>query len=121
MKLRGIQKCNPHKLYWILFPIEDLKQAIETAKRILTREKLDKQLAGQSSSTPFMSIRDSHLRKVIFDTREGLGDKIDKLVVMIGKLATRESRTNRQFKPQIHQSRGRGQNRSYSQRSYQNR
>ena len=40
---------------------------------------------------------------------------------MIGKLATRESGTNRQFKPQIHQSRGRGQNRSYSQRNYQHR
>ena len=25
------------KLYWILFPIEDLRQAIETAKRILTK------------------------------------------------------------------------------------
>ena len=26
----------PTKLYWILFPIEDLRQAVETAKRILT-------------------------------------------------------------------------------------
>ena len=68
-----------------------------------------------------MSIREGHHRKVSFDTRKELGDKIDKLVVMIGKLATTESRTNRQFKPQIHQSRGRGQNRNYSQRSYQNR
>ena len=25
----------PTKLYWILFPIEDLRQAVETAKRIL--------------------------------------------------------------------------------------
>ena len=86
----------PTKLYWILFPIEDLRQAVEIAKRILTKEKLDKQLAGQSSSTPFMSIRDGHHRKVSFDTREELGDKIDKLTVMIGRLATRESRTNRQ-------------------------
>ena len=31
------------KLYWILFPIEDLRQAVDTAKRILTKEKLDKQ------------------------------------------------------------------------------
>ena len=29
----------PTKLYWILFPIGDLRQAIETAKRILTEEK----------------------------------------------------------------------------------
>ena len=40
---------------------------------------------------------------------------------MIGKLATRDSRTNKQFKPQIHQSKGRGQNRNFNQRNYQNR
>ena len=59
-------------------------------------------------STPFISIRDGHNRKVSFDTKEELGDKIDKLAVMIGKLATRDSRTGRQFKPQIYQNRGRG-------------
>ena len=32
-----------------------------------------------------MSIRDGHHRKVSFDTREEIGDKIDKLAVMIGK------------------------------------
>ena len=68
-----------------------------------------------------MSIRDGHHRKVSFDTKEELGDKIDKLAVMIGKLATRDRRTNRQFKPQVHQSRGRGQNRNYNQRNYQSR
>ena len=61
-----------------------------------------------------MSIRDGHQRRVSFDTKEELGNKIDKLAVMIGKLATRDSRTNKQFKPQIHQSRGRGQNRNYN-------
>ena len=59
-----------------------------------------------------MSIRyGHHHRKVSFDTKEELGDSIDKLSLLIGKLATRDSRTNRQFKPQIHQNRGRGQNR----------
>ena len=76
-------------MYWILFPIEDLRQAVETANRILTKEKLDKHLTGQSSSTPCMSIWDGHHRKVSFDTKEELGDQIDKLAVMIGKLATR--------------------------------
>ena len=116
----------PTKLYWILFSIEDLRQAGETAKRILTKEKMDRQLSGQSLSTPFMSIRDSHNRKVSFDTKEELGDKIDKLRVMIGKLATRDSGAGRQFKLHIYQGRGRGQNRgnydrcSYDQQSYQN-
>ena len=74
-----------------------------------------------------MSIRDIHKRKVSFDTKEELADNIDKLAVMICKLATRDSGTDREFKPQIYQGRGRGQNRgnydrwSYDQQSYQNR
>ena len=99
--LEVFKNTLPTKLCWILFPIEDLRQAVETVKRILTKEKLDKQLSGQSSSTPFMGIRDSHNRKVSFDTKEELGDKIDKLAVMIGKLTTRDSGAVRQFKPQI--------------------
>ena len=73
----------PTKLYWILFPIEALRQAVNIAKRILTKEMLDRQLTGQSKSTPFMSIRDGcDHRKVSFDTKEELGDKIDKLAAM---------------------------------------
>ena len=40
---------------------------------------------------------------------------------MTRNLATRDSRTNRTFKPQICQSRGRGQNRNYNQRNHQDR
>ena len=58
-----------------------------------------------------MSIRDSHNRKVSFHTREELGDKIDKLVVIIGKLAIRGSGTGTQFKPKNSLGRGRGQDR----------
>ena len=68
----------PTKLYWVLFPIEDFRHAVETAKRILTKEKIDRQLAGQSSSTPFMSLKDNYNKKVTFDTWDGLEDKIDK-------------------------------------------
>ena len=39
---------------------------------------------------------------------------------MIGKLVAKDSGKVRPFKPQIHQSRGRGQNRGYNQRNYQN-
>ena len=53
----------PTKLYCILFPIENLRQAVETAKRILTKEKIHKQLLEQSSSTPFMSIKDIPSRR----------------------------------------------------------
>ena len=40
-----------------------------------------------------MSIRDSHNIKVSFDTKDELRDRINKLAVMIGKLATRDSGT----------------------------
>ena len=92
-----------------MFPIEDLRQAVETAKRILTKEKLDKQLTGQASTSPFMSIREGASRKVSFDTRDELGDKIEKLTVMLGRLAAKDSNKKRPFKPQIYQSKGRRQ------------
>ena len=112
------------KLYWILFPIEDLRQAVETGKRILPKEKLDKQLTGQTSTSLFMSIRDGTERKVSFNARDELGDNIDKLTVMMDRLAARDSNDKRPFKPQIYKTRGsylHGQNRNYNHRNYQNR
>ena len=50
----------PSKLYWILFPINNLREAVDTMKRVLNKEKLDKQLTGQTSSTsPFMKMGDT--------------------------------------------------------------
>ena len=84
-----------------MFPIEDLRQAVEIAKKILTKEKLDKQLTGQTSTRPFMSVRDRTDGRVSFDTREELGDKIDKLTVITSKLAAkigmRESLLNHKY------------------------
>ena len=105
------------KLYWILFPIEDLRQAVDTAKRILTKEKLDKQLTGQTSTSPFMSVREGTDRRVSFNTRDELEDKIDKLTVVMSKLAAKDSHERKPFKPQIYKSRG--QNRSHGHGGYQ--
>ena len=44
------------RVYCVLFPVDDLRLAMETVKSILTKEKIDRQLAGQSSSTPFIEI-----------------------------------------------------------------
>ena len=76
--LEVFENTLPTKLYWILFPVEDIRQAVDTAKRILTKEKLEKQLTGQTSAIPFMSVRDGTERRVSFNTRDELGDKIDK-------------------------------------------
>ena len=64
-------------------------------------------------------IRDGTERKVSFNARDELGDKIDKLTVMMSRLAAEASYEKRHFKPQIYKSRG--QSRSYNQRGYQNR
>ena len=82
-----------------MFPIEDIRQAVETAKRITTKEKLDKQLTGQTSISPFRSIRDGTKRKVSFNVRDELGDKIDKLTVMMGRLAGRDSNDKDHLSP----------------------
>ena len=88
-----------------MFPIEDLRQVVDTAKRILTKEKLDKQLTGQTSSSPFMRVREGTDRRVSFNTRYELGDKIDKLTVVMSKLAVKNSHERKPFKPQIYKSR----------------
>ena len=65
-------------MYWVLFLIEHLRQAVEAVKRILTKEKIERQLAGQTSSTPFMNLRDNYSnynKRVTFNTSEGLEEK----------------------------------------------
>ena len=57
---------------------------------MLTKEKIDKQLVGQISLTPFMSVRDSQSKKVSFNTPDNLEQKIDRLTVMMGKLVTKD-------------------------------
>ena len=111
------------KLYWVLYLIMDLRQPVEMAKRILAKEKIDRQLTGQTSSTPFMSIKEGFSKKVTFNTMDGTEQKMEKLTVMMGKLVMENNGQNRQFKTQVYQSnRGRGQTRcNYDQRRFQDR
>ena len=44
--LEVFKNTLPTRLYWVLFPTEDLRQVVETAKRILMKENIDRQLAG---------------------------------------------------------------------------
>ena len=67
--LEVFKNTLPNRLYWVLFPIDDLRLVIEMAKRILTKKKIDTQLAGQSTTTPFTNVRDRYYSKraVTFD------------------------------------------------------
>ena len=102
--LEVLKNMLPTKLYWVLLPIENLIQVVERAKRIQTKAKMDRQLARQSSSMSFMSVKDSYNKRLTFNAQDGLEDKIAKLTAMMGKLAARDGKVNRPFKPQIYQS-----------------
>ena len=119
--LEVFKNTLPTKLYWVLFPIADLRLVVETAKRILTKEKIDKQLAGQTSSTPFMSVKDGLSKRVTFNAADDLEQKIDRLTVMMGKLVTEDEGQSKPFKPQVYQpNRGRNQNRGNYQGRFRN-
>ena len=96
--LEVFKNTLPTRLYRVLFPLDNLQLTVETVKRILTKEKIDRQLPGQSSSTPFMNMQEEHNKRVIFYMTGGLEEKIDKLTVMMGKLVTKDNGQNRQFK-----------------------
>ena len=67
--LEVFKNTVPIRLYWILFPINNLREVVETAQRFLTKEKIDRQLTGQSS-TPFMKLNDKKSKKAVsFDAR----------------------------------------------------
>ena len=51
--LENFKNTLPYRLYSTLINVNNLRDVIDLAKRVLTKEKLDRQLTGQSS-TPFM-------------------------------------------------------------------
>ena len=56
--LENFKNTLLYQLYSTLINVNDLRDAIDLAKRVLTKEKLDRQLTGQSS-TPFMRMANS--------------------------------------------------------------
>ena len=46
---RYLKILRLHICTFVLFPVENLQQAVDVAKRILTKENLDRQLTGQST------------------------------------------------------------------------
>ena len=53
--LENFKNTLLYRLYLTLINVNNLRDAIDLAKRVLTKEKLDRQLTGQSS-TPFMKV-----------------------------------------------------------------
>ena len=73
-------------------------------KEIQTKEKTDRQLAGQTSSTPFMNIQEEHNKRFTFNMKDSFEHKIDKLMVLRGKVVMKDNGQNRKFKLQVYQN-----------------
>ena len=114
--LENFKNTLPYQLYSTLININNLRDAIDLAKRVLMKEKLDRQLTGQSS-TPFMkatsnnnsnSPQNQQKKSVTFDAMETLGrnsDCIDRLTTMVSDLKMTMDRKQPQYKPKIYQGR----------------
>ena len=125
--LENFKNILPYRLYSTLISVNNLRDTIDLAKRVLTKEKLDKQLTGQAS-TPFMkatSNSDSHTpqghqkKGVTFDAMETLernSNCIDQLTSLVSDLNMAINRKQPQYKPKIYQ--GRSQNHNTGQQNF---
>ena len=112
--LEVFRNAVPNRLYWVLFPTDNLRYMVETAKRFLTKERIERQMTRQSS-TPFMKLNDTKGKKAVsFDARdvlEGNSENIERMTVLMDKVYIKLDQKDVSYKPQIYQRRGRGQNR----------
>ena len=119
--VENFKNTLPYRLYSTLINVNNLRDAVDLAKRVLTKEKLDRQLTGQSS-TPFMqatSNNDCHSpqnqqkKGVTFDAMETLernSECIDRLTTLVSDLKMMMDRKQPQYKPKIYQGRSQNQN-----------
>ena len=110
--LEVFKNTVPNRLYWVLFPIDNLHDAVETAKRFLTKEKIDRQMSGQST-TPFMTLTEKKRKTVTFDARhvlEKTSENMERMMMIMDKMYIKLDQKEVPYKPHIYQ-RGRGQNR----------
>ena len=102
--LENFKNTLPYRLYSTLINVNNLRDAIDLAKRVLTKEKLDRQLTGKSS-TPFMkassndyhSPQNHHKRGVTFDAMETLernSDCKDRLTSLVSDMKMTMDRKN---------------------------
>ena len=118
--LENFKNTLPYWLYLTLINVNNLRDAIDLSKRVLTMEKLDRQLTGQSSN-PFMKAtsNDNHLpqnhpkKGVMFDVMETLEiniDCIERLTSLVSDMKMTLDRKQPPYKPKIYQGRSQNQN-----------
>ena len=130
------------RLYYMLYQINDLRVVVVTAKRLLTKEQMDKK-SGQATTSQFMqtsqdnskskSKSEKNEKKASFSAVEAIErttDSIERLASLMDKMDTKLDRREDQYRPRIYPGRGRchgyrqnnyrSRNRSYSRDQYQN-
>ena len=118
--LENFKNTLLYRLYSNLINVNNLRDAIYLAKRVLTTEKLDRQLTGQSStalmkatSNDNHSPQSHHKKGVTFDAMETLernSDCIDRLTSLVSDMKMTMDRKQPPYKPKIYQGRSRNQN-----------
>ena len=94
----------------MLYQINDLRVAVETAKRLMIKEQMDKR-AGQSITSPFMQAsqnKDKTEKKVSFDAVEVMertSDSIERLATLMDRMVTKLDRREDQYRPRVYQGR----------------
>ena len=108
------------RLYYMLYHIDDLRMAVDTAKRLLNKEQIDKK-SGQATASPFMqtsqdnskskSKSEKNEKKVSFSAVEAIErttDSTESLASLMDKMDTKLDRREDQYRPRIYQGRNRG-------------
>ena len=110
--LENFKNTLPYQLYSTLINDKNLRDAIDLAKRVLTKEKLDRELTGQSS-TPFIrmtsndncSMQTNNKKGVTFDAMETLernSDCVDRLMSLVNDMKMTMDRKQSPYKPRIY-------------------
>ena len=84
---------------------------MDAAKRVLSKEKLDKHLSGQTSnSTPFMNMEDTGYlgKKMMIKPQDSIEERLENLTSMMDKMSIQQEEGKKPFKPQVYPKRGRG-------------
>ena len=87
--LEVFKNTMPNILYWVLFPIDNLREVVETAKRFLTKEKVDRQLTGWST-TLLKKLSDRKSKKAVsLDARDVLernSENMERMIALMDKM-----------------------------------
>ena len=102
----------PIRYYYLLFDIQKFRELVEGTKCVMTKEKLNKQTTGQSS-TPYKSLKAHPSAKdkiVKFDEYKLLNNQIDRLAevmdIINNRPKGRQNKQKRPYKPYIQRGRG---------------